>query len=282
MGKINLIAEAGINAFYGDDPTNFLSNAKRLIKLAAVTGFDYVKFQKKDPEYSVPEHKHNDLKDVPWKPKITTYLQYKKDTEFGYQEYEELSRFAKEEGIELFSSVWDIPSAEFMKKFTSIVKIPSAKITNLGLLEYCRRNFKTRILSTGMSTEEEVIKAVNILNPQVIMHTNSVYPTPIRDAKLGYIDWLKYRWPTKDIGYSNHVYGTKIIYFAVGKGVNWVEVHITEDHSLWGSDQKSSVEPNGMFEIVKAIRSIENVLDDGMGPRHLFPGEDIKKKSLRG
>lgn len=281
---VNIVAEIGINYAWGESTDDFLNNAKRLIRIAAVSGADYVKFQKRSPEVSIPKHKHNEEKIVPWRSEPTTYLQYKKDIEFDKETYAHLVGYAMEEGIGLFTSVWDVESAREMADVTPIIaKIPSAKLTDTELLREVNRLYPFRILSTGMSTENEIEQAVYLLDPQVIMHTNSVYPTPVEDLQLGYVKWLQDKYGDQaDIGYSNHYYGVKAIYVALGMDISWVEFHITEDHGLWGSDQSASIEPHGVFEITKAIRDFEEVVTSGRAPRVVFPGEEKKRKSLRG
>ncbi len=165
---ITTIAEIGIN-HNGD-----INVVKQLIDIAKFAGFDFVKFQKREPEKCVPEHKKNEIKKTPWGE--ITYLEYKKKIEFGLEDYIEIARYAKERDIRWFASVWDIDSAEFMRKFTDVVKVPSALVTDFSLLEYCREHFKYRIISTGMSTEDEIVAAVRVLEPHVIMHCNSSYP----------------------------------------------------------------------------------------------------------
>jgi len=272
---IQIIAEAGIN-HNGD-----INIAKKLIDIASVAGCDYVKFQKRTPDLCVPECQKNKEKIVPWHNKPITYLQYKKDIEFGKKEYQELILYSKQKSIKLFTSVWDIPSANFMKEFnTDLIKIPSACLTSWKLLEYIRQNFNKVILSTGMSTEQEIKEAVKIGNPDIIFHTNSVYPTPIDDLNMGYIKWLQNLYPNKEIGFSSHYYGIVPAIASVYLEVKWIEIHITLDHAMWGSDQLSSVEPSGLFKLVKGIRDLEKTLK-GNKPRKLFFGEEKKRKSLR-
>lgn len=273
---VQIIAEIGINH------NGSLKLAKKLIDVASVAGCDFVKFQKRTPEVCVPEEQKNKEKKVPWREEPTTYLQYKKDIEFEKDEYDEIDQYCIDKEIDWFASVWDTKSAKFLSYFDKILKIPSAKITDLELLDYCKNRFDYKIMSTGMSTEEEIEKAVEVLNPDVIMHTNSVYPTPVEDLYLDYIRWLKDKYPNKEIGYSSHYYGTKDIYPVLPLGVTWIEKHITLNHTMWGSDQGASVEPHGLLEIVKGVRDIEKGIAKGYEPRELYPGEEKKRESLRG
>jgi N-acetylneuraminate synthase len=144
--------------------------------------------------------------------------------------------YGEEIGMPLFASVWDVDSVKVMAKYTKIAKIGSASITDLDLCRAAREAFDFLIISTGMSTEDEIEACVKACNPDVIMHTNSTYPCPSEDLNLNYIDWMKAKWKGKEIGYSGHEYGLITTFAAVAKGVTWVERHITLDRSMWGSD----------------------------------------------
>jgi N-acetylneuraminate synthase len=269
---IKLIAEIGIN-HNGD-----INIAKKLIDLAEISGFDYVKFQKRTPEICVPEEKKSEIKSTPWGE--MTYLEYKKKIEFNFMDWGELSNYCRKKEIELFASVWDIESAEFMREFTDIVKIPSALLTDDELLTRCRKDFKTVMMSTGMSTEKEIEHAVLVGDPDIIFHTNSTYPSAPEIVKLDYIRWLIMRYPKKIIGYSGHEFGLSISFAAAGAGAQYVERHITLDRTMWGSDQESSVEPIGMFKFVKGIRDIEKA-KSGFCERELDDSENKKRMDLR-
>lgn len=277
-----IVAEVGINYAFGSNPDLFIKNALDLIDLAAVAGCTHVKFQKRNPNMAVPENKKNSLKKVPWRINETTYLKYKQDIEFSALQMQKLFRYSLDKNIIPFASVWDSLSLQEMKFLTDIVKIPSAKLTDWELLKSARKEYPFRILSTGMSTEEEIEKAVDILNPQVIMHTNSTYPTPVEDLNMGYILHLKEKFPEREIGFSNHAYGIEPIIASRFLGVSWVEFHITLKHELWGSDQAASVEPVGIFKIIKGLRDLELAISKGNEPRILYPGEESKRESLRG
>jgi len=161
-----------------------------------------------------------------------------------------------------------------------LIKIPSAHLVNHQLLKYCRTNFDKVILSTGMSTEKEIEEAIIIGNPDILFHTNSVYPSPINDLNMYYITWLRDHFPKKSIGYSNHCYGIIPAIASIYLGVTWIEVHITLDHDMWGSDQLSSVQPSGLFKLVKGIRDLEKA-SNGYKARKLYPGEEVKQNALR-
>lgn len=266
------IAEIGIN-HNGD-----LDIAKRLIDIAAFSGFDYVKFQKRTPHKCVPEHKKDEIRKTPWGE--ITYLQYRHMVEFGVDEYSEINEYCQSRGIEWFASVWDLESAKFMSQFTDIVKIPSALITDLDLIKYCRNHFETLIISTGMSTEEEIREAVKVGMPNVLMHTNSTYPAPVDELNLLYIKWLKHAYG-REVGYSGHEYGIETTYAAAALGATWIERHITVDRYMWGSDQLSSVEPEGMIKLVKGLKNIEKSMGT-YGPRKVLQSEMSKRRDLRG
>ena len=268
--SVKIIGEIGIN-HNGD-----LELCKKLIDSAALAGCDYVKFQKRNPDVCVPEEQKSKPKSTPWGD--MTYLEYKYKVEFGKEEYDEIDRYCKEKNINWFASVWDKDSVDFMANYGNITKIPSALITDKELIEYARKKFNYLIISTGMSTEDEIETAVSSCNPDVIMHTNSTYPSPIEELNLEYIHWLKkYK---AEVGYSGHEYGLVTTFATIPMGVTWIERHITLDRTMWGSDQIASVEPAGLMKLVKGIRDIEKSLG-GNCPRVLLNSELAKSKSLR-
>lgn len=271
--KTKIIAEIGINH------NGQVDLCKDLISIAGTSGCDYVKLQKREPDLCVPEKQKNIMKKTPWGE--MTYLEYKKKIEFDEKQIEYMRYHAEQCGIQLFASVWDIPSSKLMCKHSNIAKIPSALITDLELCKHARDNFDTLIISTGMSTEKEIERCVKTCSPDVIMHTNSTYPCPVTQVNLNYINWLKNRWVDKQIGYSGHEYGLVSTFAAVAIGAEWVERHITLDHHMWGSDQLSSLEPSGLFKLVKGIRDIEKGFLQGVGPRYVMQGEVAKRESLR-
>jgi N-acetylneuraminate synthase len=168
-----------------------------------------------------------------------------------------------------------------MAKYTTIGKIGSALITNIELCKLARKLFKTLIISTGMSSEEEIENCVTACDPDVIMHSNSCYPCPVQDLNLNYIKWLQKKYPHKQISYSSHEYGLVTTYAAVALGAKYVERHVTLDRNMWGSDQKSSVMPVGIFKLAKGIRAIEQATKYKPQKRILFEGELKKRESLR-
>jgi N-acetylneuraminate synthase len=271
--KAKVIAEIGINH------NGSMELCKDLIMLSKVAGCDYCKIQKREPDVCVPEHQKSVIRNTPWGD--MTYLEYKKRLEFSEEQIKELVDFSKNLGITFFASVWDLESVKIMAKYTNISKIPSALITDLELCKAAREAFDTLIVSTGMSSEDEVVKCIEVCDPDVIMHTNSTYPCPPEELNLRYMEHLRARWPKAQIGYSGHEYGLVTTYAAVAMGATWIERHVTMDRNMWGSDQKSSVNPDGLIKLVKGIRSIEQATMYEPGPRKEFAGEMEKKKSLR-
>lgn len=286
MNKTSIIGEIGINFAYGTDRSKFLDNAKKLIDAAYIAGCDWVKFQKRNPDECVPEEQKSKPKMVPWRSEEITYLQYKHDIEFGKEEFDEIDRYCKEKGIGWFVSVWDKSSVDFIVQNgyqvcdSTIMKIPSALITDLELCKYAREHSDYLIISTGMSDESEIRRCVQSCSPNVIMHTNSTYPSPVEELNLEYIKWLKDLW-VAEIGYSGHEFGLTTTMAAVVLGATWIERHITLDRTYWGSDQMASVEPHGLIKLVKGIRDIEKSMG-GFGPRSVIGSELSKRKSLRG
>lgn len=272
-----LIAEIGIN-HNGD-----LQIAKKLMDAAFACGWQCVKFQKRTPEICVPENQKNILKDTPWG-KIT-YLEYKYKVEFEQKEYSYIDKYCKEKPILWTASVWDIPSLEFILQYdVPFIKIPSAKLTESELLSEAAKSGKKIILSTGMSTVEEIDEAVNLLEKHskdnyVLMHTNSTYPTPPEDINMSMIKFLKDRYNCQ-VGYSGHEYGLEPSVIAVALGAKIIERHITLDHNMWGTDHFASLEVHAMDMLRKRINEVEKVIGDGI--KKLTPKEMEVRKKLRG
>lgn len=270
--SIKIIAEIGINH------NGSIDLAKKLIDVALGAGCDYVKFQKRTPDICVPENEKSKIRSTPWGD--MTYLDYKKKIEFGKEEFDEIDLYCKSKGMKWFSSVWDKESVDFMSQYTGLTKISSALITDSLLCKYAREKNSKLIISTGMSTEEQIEKAVEACNPDVIMHTNSTYPCPVNELNLNYIKWLKSKWSGKEIGYSGHEYGLTTTFAAAAMGCEWIERHLTLERTMWGSDHLSSIEPSGFTKLVKGIRDIEKAMGK-YGPREIMEGEKSKLNSLR-
>ena len=259
--KTKVIAEGGINH------NGSVETAKKLIDCSIVAGCNYIKWQKRNPDICVPQDQKSKLKSTPWGD--MTYIEYKRRIEFGEQEYDEIFSYC-DGRIKTFASVWDKDS----------VKIPSALIMDIDLCKYARSNFGQLLISTGMSTEEEIEICIDSCNPDVIFHTNSTYPSPAGELNLNYIKWLEKKYPNKEIGYSGHEYGLVTTFAAVAIGATWVERHLTLDRAMWGSDHLASVEPQGFIKLVKGIRDIESATGEEK-PREITKGEIEKMKTLR-
>lgn len=253
------VAEIGINH------NGSLENAKKLIDMAYLCGVDAVKFQKRTPEICVPEHKKQQIYETPWGD--IPYIEYKKKVEFGEKEYREIDTYCKNKNMLWFASPWDIPSVDFLENFNvPCYKIASAKLTDRELLEKIRDLKKPIFLSLGMSTEEEIQKAIEILknNDLILMHSNSTYPAPDADLNLNYIKTLKKKNPEYIIGYSGHELGISASLIAVQLGAKVIERHITLDRAMWGSDQAASIEFSGLRRLIRDISKLEIWKGDGI------------------
>lgn len=179
-------------------------------------------------------------------------------------------------------SVWDEPSVDFMEKFdTPAYKVPSASLTDHNLLKYVRKTGKPLIISTGMSTMEQIHQGVNAAGEEnlVIMHCTSAYPCEPEELNLKMIETLRREFPNNPIGYSGHEVGLVPSAVAVALGACSVERHITLDRAMWGSDQAASVEPGGFERLVKYIRVTEAGLGDGV--KRVYESEKGSIKKLR-
>lgn len=268
-----VVAEIGIN-HNGD-----IEIARQLMDAAKHAGVDAVKFQKRTPELCTPPDQRNVMRETPWG--YITYLEYRHKIEFGEAEYREVDRYAKEIGITWFVSVWDEPSVDFIEAFDPVAyKVPSAALTDHGLLRKLRATGRPIILSTGMSTIDQIKAAVELLDMDnlVICHTTSAYPCPPEELNLRMVQTLKETYPCP-IGYSGHEVGLIPSVVAVALGACLVERHITLDRAMWGSDQAASVEPGGFERLVKYIRVTELSLGDGV--KRVYESELPSLKKLR-
>ncbi len=252
------IAEIGIN-HNGD-----LEIAKQLIQMSAEAGCDAVKFQKRTPELCVPLDQRNVMRETPWGQ--MSYMDYRYKVEFDEKQYQELADFATKLNVQLFASPWDVESVDFMVKMKHpVIKIPSASITDIELLEKIASTKLPVIMSTGMSTVEQIDKAVSVLNKEnlLIAHSTSAYPCDPKELNLRMIPVLAERYQVP-IGYSGHETGLQTTVAAVTLGACFVERHVTLDRAMWGSDQSASVEPPGLKRLVRDIRIVEEALGDGV------------------
>jgi len=254
--------------------------AKKLIDVAADAGAQAVKFQKRTPDISTPEHMKNVLRETPWGE--MTYLEYRYRVEFDREQYIEIGDHATLRGLDWFASPWDVPAVEFLEDLNVVAhKVASASVTDLDLLAALAATGKPVILSTGMSTMEQIDAAVEVLGTDnlVILHATSTYPLPPEEANIRMIPTLRAAYPGVPIGYSGHERGLQISLAAVALGATAVERHITLDRAMWGSDHAASLEPTGFEHLVRDIRVIEQAMGDGV--KQLFPGELAPMAKLR-
>ena len=259
--EIYIIAEIGIN-HNGD-----MTIAKKLIDIAKVAGCDVVKFQKRNPDVCVPEHQKTIMRDTPWG--RMTYLDYKYKVEFNQNQYDEIDIYCKEKDIKWSASPWDLDSLDFLNQYDiPFIKIPSALLTDLELIKESVKTGKKIIISTGMSTIEEIdnavdtIKKVNTEAKYAILHCNSTYPAPNDELNLNCIKTLKDKYNC-EVGYSGHEFGLTTTIASVCLGATIIERHITLDRTMWGTDQMCSVEPQGLIKLVRGIKELNKALGDG-------------------
>ncbi|HUB03408.1 MAG TPA: N-acetylneuraminate synthase family protein [Terriglobales bacterium] len=268
-----IVAEIGIN-HNGD-----IDLAKKLINVASGAGCDAVKFQKRTIDVVYTPEELSKPRENPFGP---TNGDLKYGLEFEREEYEEIDRYCREVKIDWFASCWDEASVDFIAKFNvPCFKIASASITDDHLLRHTRAIGKPIILSTGMSTLEQVDRAVEILGKKdlVILHACSTYPAYYEELNLKVIDVLRDRYGVP-VGYSGHETGLPSSVAAAVMGASIVERHITLDRSMWGSDHAASLEPNGITRLVRDIRLIEKSMGDGV-KRVLEREQPIIKKLRR-
>jgi len=269
-----VIAEIGIN-HNGD-----LGIAKQMIDAAVHAGADAVKFQKRTPDVATPLEQQKQMRETPWG--YITYLEYRYKVEFNEDQYCEIDKHCKEKGIAWLVSVWDEPSVDFMEKFdTPAYKIPSASLTDAKLIRKARATGKPLILSSGMSTMEQIQKGVEFAGDTnlALLHCTSTYPCEPEELNLKMVGTLRSAFPTLPIGYSGHEVGLVPSAVAVALGACMIERHLTLDRAMWGSDQAASVEPGGFERLVKYIRVTEAALGDGV--KKVYDSEKGSLKRLR-
>jgi N-acetylneuraminate synthase len=268
-----VIGEIGIN-HNGD-----LEVAKQLIDVAVVAGCDAVKFQKRTPELCVPPEQRDLMRETPWG--IMTYLDYRHRVEFGQDEYVEIDGYCRQKGIAWFVSCWDPASVDFVEKFDPpCYKVASASLTDQELLQRLIETGRPLIVSTGMSTMEEIRAAVEQVSPErlLLAHATSTYPCKPEELNLRMLATLREEFDCP-VGYSGHEVGLQTTLAAVALGAAFVERHITLDRAMWGSDQAASIEPGGLIRLVRDIRVIEAALGDGV--KHVYDSELPVRDRLR-
>jgi len=251
-----IVAEIGIN-HNGD-----VSLAKRLIGAASGSGADAVKFQKRTVDVVYSQEELARPRESPFG---ETNGDLKHGLEFGGEEYGEVDDLCRSIGLTWFASCWDEASVDFIQEFDPpCYKIASASLTDDGLLEHTRSKGRPVVLSTGMSSIEQIDRAVDILGSEqlVLMHTTSTYPSSLEELNLLAIPRLAERYGVP-VGYSGHEVGLAPSFAAAVLGACLVERHITLDRAMWGSDQAASVEPQGFARLVRDVRAWETARGDG-------------------
>jgi N-acetylneuraminate synthase len=274
---VYLVAEIGIN-HNGD-----LQIAKKLIDGAWATGWDCAKFQKRTPDICVPKPQKTVLRKTPWGE--MTYLEYRNRIEFQKREFDYINEYCKEKPLDWTSSVWDIPSLEFILQYDiPFIKIPSAKLTDHVLLKESAVSGKPMFVSTGMSTLAEIDTAVELLEKYthagyVLFHANSTYPAKLDELNLQMIKTIKDRYNCI-AGYSGHEYEIMPSVMAPVYGASVIERHVTLDHGMWGTDQAASLEVRGMDFLAKRIHSVKLIAGNGI--KTISEGEKKIREKLRG
>lgn len=250
-----VVAEIGIN-HNGD-----LDLAKKLIDVAFLAGCEAVKFQKRtvDVVYTAEE-----LAKPRESPFGETNGDLKRGLEFGHREYVQIDQYCRSKPVQWAASCWDEASVDFIDQFDPpFYKIASASLTDDGLLIRTRQKGRPIILSTGMSTVEQIDHAVELLGTEdlVLLHTCSTYPSSYDELNLRAIKTLRDRYDVP-VGYSGHETGLPSSVAAVALGACVVERHTTLDRAMWGSDHAASLEPNGVMRLMRDIRLVERALGD--------------------
>jgi len=257
--SIFFIAEIGIN-HNGD-----MSICKELIDVAVDSGCDAVKFQKRDINQVYTQDFLDSYRESPWG---TTQREQKIGLEFDKDQYLEIDQYCKEKGVEWFASAWDLNSQSFLRQFDcKYNKVASAMAVYDDLLKIIAEEGKHTFISTGMSTYNDIDKAVDIFKKAgcsfELMHTVSTYPMKEENANLNMIKTLRDKFQC-NVGYSGHEVGLAVSYAAAALGVTSLERHITLDRSMYGSDQSASVSRSGLRQLVGAVRKIELAMGDGI------------------
>ena len=267
-----IVAEIGINH------NGSMENALNLINLAVDSGCDAVKFQKRTVDVVYTTEELANPRENPFGP---TNGDLKRGLEFGYDEYSRIDRYCKEKGIAWFASCWDEASVDFIEQFNPpCYKIASASLTDDKLLLHHKKYGRPIIISTGMSTMNQIEHAVEVIGTEdlIILHSTSTYPAKPEELNLKMITTLREKFDVP-IGYSGHEPGVPTSCAAVTLGASMVERHITLDRALWGSDQAASLEPHGIQKLVEYIRVLEIASGDGI--KKVYPSEIPIIKKLR-
>lgn len=271
---VYIIAEIGINH------NASVEIAKKMIDGAVFSGCDAVKFQKRTPELCVPADQWDIERDTPWG--RMKYIDYRRKMEFSKEQFQEIVDYCDYKKIDWFASCWDEEAVDFIEEFEpALYKGASASLTDIELLNKMKSTGRPLMISTGMSTMEEIINSVEAVGEEnlLIAHSTSSYPCKLEELNLKMISTLKGLYPQNPIGYSGHEVGLAPTLAAVAMDVRFVERHITLDRSMWGTDQAASVEIVGLFRLVQYIRDIERSLGDGQ--KRVYESEISSLKKLR-
>ncbi len=270
---VYIVAEIGINH------NGSLETALALIDIARQAGCDAVKFQKRSPEHCVPSGQRNLQRDTPWG--RLSYIDYRHRMEFNREEFDKIDVYCKKKDIAWFASCWDLPSVDFMKHYDPICyKIASACLTNNDLIRHIDKQGKTVVLSTGMSTMQEIRQAVSLLDRMhlLLVHTTSNYHGNPEELNLSMIRTLQDEFDCS-VGYSGHEEGMVATMATIPLGTCYVERHITLDRSMWGSDHGISLEPQELTKMVPDIRLVEKAMGDGI--KRVYESERATLAKLR-
>jgi N-acetylneuraminate synthase len=272
--SVFLIAEIGIN-HNGD-----INITKQLINVAKSSGWNAVKFQKRDIDLVYSQELLNSPRESPWG---TTQRDQKMGLEFGEKEYNEIDRYCKELGIIWFASAWDVNSLEFLDKYNlKYNKVPSAMIVSKDFLKQVAKRRRHTFISTAMSTMEQIGEAVEIFRaadcPFELMHCVGTYPMKVEHANLNCILTLRNKFNCP-VGYSGHETGLAVSIGAAMYGISALERHITLDRAMYGSDQAASVEPLGVMQLGRYVRILESAQGDGI--KRILPEEEVVASKLR-
>ena len=257
--SVFIIAEIGINH------NGSMEICKDLIDIAAKSGCDAVKFQKRDINQVYTQEFLNSPRESPWG---SSQREQKAGLEFSVNQYNEIDKYCKEKSIEWFASAWDLNSQKFLHQFDcKYNKVASAMAVYQELLRMIAKEGKHTFISTGMCTYDDIQKAVDIFRAEdcsfELMHTVSTYPMKVENANLNVINTLREKFNC-NVGYSGHEVGLTVSYAATALGITSLERHITLDRTMYGSDQSASVEPHGFKLLVGKIREIEIAMGDGV------------------
>jgi len=267
-----VVAEIGINH------NGSVDLARKLISAAVLSGADAVKFQKRTVEVVYKPEELAKPRENPFGP---TNGDLKRGLEFGMDEYRAVDEYCRQHNILWFASCWDEGSVDFIEQFyPPCYKLASASLTDDNLLRHHRKYGRPIVLSTGMSTIEQIDHAVEVLgdNDLVLMHTTSTYPSQPEELNLLAIRTLKERYKVP-VGYSGHEVGLSTSLAAAALGACMIERHITVDRAMWGSDQAASVEPPGFSRLVRDIHVVEKAMGDGV--KRVYPSEVPIMQKLR-